>query len=580
MTRSNVLDDCLSLLYDYSGNFHVSIGLIQKLAQQLKLETFVDKLGFDIHGGKNQGSRLTIAGSTILIDIDFGADDIATTVSLSLANQNENVARPLTITNDFFSTTVVTNDLSRVSIDWEKNPYSFLKQSDDETTPKTHSIAEKILLSNLTKSRLNQFPKNLQYLANIDRLSCTNYDLFVFVEKLALILTVMNILEGINENTESWELASGLTSTIGKVQLNNDNLHKLGLFINYWQDFRYINHEYQQKTQKKDLLIGDDHTILISIEPSTNDHPINYLTREIWKLTTGNYDFQLNSPPSSVPLNGWMLNLNLNHSVWIPSVLLKYFNWLHVVDKQPNEIENQMFGEFYSTNKEIVKQCDSVELKITQDISFDKFIPIESIQIKQLSELTTIIPILRTFILLKNILLTTLQSAAETEQQQRVPGSRRNSKACSGEFTEEARKKLKESLKLPDDVTDEELLGLNVINDSATYSTIGAKRDGALDLETFMNEPEETQSEPLPFIQLAIEKYDFVTNNLILVIEGYLSQEIYLEVTINNGVIAGKGESDQMDVDSDPSAKVIQGLKLTENVYKTLKHIYNTNKRS
>jgi len=578
MTRSNVLDDCLSLLYDYSGNFHVSIDLIQKLAQQLKLETFVDKLGFDIHGGKNQGSRLTIAGSTILIDIDFGADDIATTVSLSLANQNENVSRPLAISNDFFSTTVVTNDLTRVAIDWEKNPYSFLKQSGDDAASNNRSIAEKILLSNLTKSRLNHFPKNLQYLANIDRLSCTNYDLFVFIEKLALILTAMNILEGINEKTESWELANGFTSTIGRVQLNNEKLDKLGLFINYWQDFRYVNHEYQQKTQNNDLLIGDDHTILISVEPFGTEQPINYLTREIWKLSTGNYDFQLNSPPSAAPLNGWMLNLNLSHSVWIPTVLLKYFGWLHTVDKQPHEIENQMFGEFYATNKEIVKQCDNVELKITQDLSLDKFIPIESIKIKHLTELTTIIPILRTFILLKNILLTTLQSAAETEQLQRAPGSRRNSKTSSGEFSEEVRKKLKESLKLPDDVTDEELLGLNVINDSATYSTIGTKRDDAMDLETFMNETVETQTEPLPFIQLSIEKYDFITNDLTLVIEGYLSQEIYIVVKINNGVITGKGENDAMEVDSDPSSKVVQGLKLTENVYKTLKHVYNKNK--
>ena len=37
------LDDCLVTLYDYSSNFYINVELIQKLAQHLKLDTFVDK---------------------------------------------------------------------------------------------------------------------------------------------------------------------------------------------------------------------------------------------------------------------------------------------------------------------------------------------------------------------------------------------------------------------------------------------------------------------------------------------------------------------------------------------------------
>ena len=53
------------------------------------------------------------------------------------------------------------------------------------------------------------------------------------------------------------------------------------------------------------------------------------------------------------------------------------------------------------------------------------------------------------------------------------------------ELTEEFKHKLKESLKLPDDVTDEEILGLSAISETANYSTIPPANKDDIDLESF-----------------------------------------------------------------------------------------------
>ena len=54
------------------------------------------------------------------------------------------------------------------------------------------------------------------------------------------------------------------------------------------------------------------------------------------------------------------------------------------------------------------------------------------------------------------------------------------------ELTEEFKHKLKESLKLPDDVTDEEILGLSAISETANYSTIPPANKDDIDLESFL----------------------------------------------------------------------------------------------
>lgn len=62
------------------------------------------------------------------------------------------------------------------------------------------------------------------------------------------------------------------------------------------------------------------------------------------------------------------------------------------------------------------------------------------------------------------------------------------------ELTEEFKHKLKESLKLPDDVTDEEILGLSAISETANYSTIPPANKDDIDLESFLGNEDTTNS--------------------------------------------------------------------------------------
>ena len=56
------------------------------MAQQLKLETFIDSLGFNLDDSKpgQKTQKLSIAGSSILLDIDFETDNKIVGLSLSV----------------------------------------------------------------------------------------------------------------------------------------------------------------------------------------------------------------------------------------------------------------------------------------------------------------------------------------------------------------------------------------------------------------------------------------------------------------------------------------------------------------
>lgn len=604
-TGSVNLEECLCSLYDYSYNFHISIELIQKLSQQLKLETFIDKLNNDTQNSK----RLTIAGSTILIDIDFLDDNKVTSLSLSSANQDENELKQENHLNDY------TRQDFNITIDWSKNNVSFLKQK--ENIDDKSSIAEQIFLNNLKSDRLNRFPKNLQYLAKIDRLSSTNYNLFDFLEKITLLLKTINHLEGIGENFQDWQLNRGFSSFIGKVILNDTNTNELGLFIEYWQDFRFINHKYQDKLNEKNesnekstlnqletsneskeksasnqletsnesaILMGKNYKILITIDSAGSNNQINYFQQDTWNLSTGKY--QINCPiPNNLLTNlqSWLVYANFNECIWLPTYLLKYFDWNYKIEKDVDQEQDEMYQNL-NQSREIIKNFNNVEFKLIQELNLDKFLPIKSIELRKLSDLTTIIPILRNFLVLTNLITTSLKSDLTKEIDQLVdkPSSRRNSRVNPGELTEEARKKLKESLKLPNDVTDEELLGLNAINESANYSSIGSKQNDNLDLQTFMSESQ-PQVKPTRYIQFTIINFDFITNDIQLEIEGHLNENIYIPFTISNGqIMQKKPRSDQdMDIDQEITPdflkleKFIKGLNLTEDIYRIIKHIYN-----
>ena len=57
------------------------------------------------------------------------------------------------------------------------------------------------------------------------------------------------------------EIENGLSSSIGKVNINNED--RLGVTLDFWQDYRFINHEYEIVKNQSGLLVG--YTIQVDI---------------------------------------------------------------------------------------------------------------------------------------------------------------------------------------------------------------------------------------------------------------------------------------------------------------------------
>lgn len=592
MTSIN-LNRSLSQLYAHSSTFPSTLDLIQRLAQQNRLETFIEQ--------NDNNHRLTIAGSTILLELDFN-NKLLSNVSLNSFNKINKI--------------IYTSHDSLIKIDLSSGP-SFLGP-----------IPINIIKNNLSSPTLNHFPSNLHYLAQIDKNSL-NFDLFTFIENLALVFEVVNKLELSDNDTENLNSANlnsaslnsaGLNSAnteglrgenveftgeqsegfsaenligklsgelvgeglksgklvgelsgekdfgiepnlhaglsnlknnskfdindddlmdidsesnnspiskyftnFGKVILNDENTNQLGLFLHYWQDFRFINHKSTTK-------FGKDHKILLSVEPSL--YTINYFELDLWNLLNGDYTFNYSQ---SNPIQS-IIKLNFNYEIWLPKFLLKYYNYNYDI----KEIKDEIYQDL-NNFKDIIKQFSNIEFKINQQ-SFE-FLPIKSFELKRLSELPKILSFLRSFIILNNLITTSLNS--------KEIKPRRNSRV--GELSEDARKKLRDSLKLPDDVTDEELRGLNINENFMKPND---------DIDTFMSQQLEKQK-IIPYVKFTIVNFDFELNEINLYIEGFINEKIYIPFKISNGCIIDENNS-----------KVVKALDMTEDIYSTVRHFY------
>ncbi|KAG2733064.1 hypothetical protein G9P44_004054 [Scheffersomyces stipitis] len=604
---TGALENSLSSLYDYSSNFKVSIDLVQRLAHQLKLETFVDKLGYTVDaahqtpgGGKTQ--RLTIAGTSILIDIDFVDDNDIVNVSLSLANHTSSSSSISEVKNPnshIKSSTQDANGVTNLLIDPAKNPVSFFQQG----TSGSASIAEEILLSNLRSKKLNSFPVNLKYLAGMDKLSSSSVDVFSFLERVALLLYTISSVQSTNDPRD-WLLSEGYITSTGKIRINDDNKQQLGVFSDYWQDNRYINHENGDKTN----LVGKNYNMLLKIVSSHRESKLDYFEEnrtKVWDLHSpqGGYkpyrfDFDVTSNPDFLPGNNLSIELVLNHPVYLPVYLLEYLGLLDYKKKKTGTIVDEMFETLNTgdeiVNKVILESNSEISFKIAHNFTSNNVAPIKSVVINQLTDLAILIPNFRNFLVLANI----YRSLCDVKSQSEIlPGgikSRRNSKvgniasnSIEKELTEEAKKKLKESLKLPDDVTDEELLSLNAISENATFSTIQPiNREAETDLDSFFkNTPEEPaisveeqNAEKEEYFQLSLDDIDsaspYYDLQMSLQAQSRLG-DIWVKFKIANGVIVAAQDDSAMEVDSDDiKTRFIRALNLTEDVIKSIKYAY------
>lgn len=596
MSFGDNLDRSLLTIYKYASSFRVSLELIQKLAQQLKLDTFVDK---DAHTHviapllkQARFQRLSIAGSLILLDIDFIDDRTILRASLSLANHTGNSSGdlPKDVRTYIASSEKEKDGTTTVAINYTKdNNISFLKATGSNDV----SVAEDILTQNLTAPVLGNFPANLKYLTSLDRLSSSTFDLFLYLDNISLLLSVINSLERDAESAPNWLIDQGLENNVGLVKLNDPESLKVGIFISFWRDFRHINHEYGKSHNTNALLTGREYSVSLTVGDSDRAS-VDYLAEiknKVWDLTDSEgllqqYKFyfenlghrgSISSASSAGGSTDWALYLEFNHPVYLPTNLLEFLDiGVYETHKETDERNKHVF-EHLSSGTEI-----DVELNRTTKLSFEQrlpqsFVPVTSIELSKLSDLPQLISTFRNYIVLTNFISTTLK---QSNSQPSSSGARNGDPIKNNELTAEAKKKLKESLKLPEDVTDEELLGLNAVSDNNSYAGIQLIKP-TVDLESFIKSEndESTAPEKEDYITVILEDSAF-DNALTFSIETHISQgeteliDLSEKFQIDNGkfktCIVDEREDVDMDVDNTQFERFVSGLNLTEDLLKTV----------
>ncbi|KAG7665367.1 uncharacterized protein J8A68_001055 [[Candida] subhashii] len=640
---NQALDKSLQLLYDYSPNFETSIELIQQLAQQLKLETFIDTFSIT----ETTTKKLSIAASSILLDIDFEDDTKIVNVSLSVGNSHVNNNSSIGNNGEsgkpgdlhklpYIESTHRDNHgiIHIVKINPNKNPISFLKGQESHGQK---SIVEQILLKNLQGYKLDKFPGNLQYLAIFDKYSNSSQDLFQYIERVALLFYAINDIEREKNGPDNW--LRYFCNRIGELKINDIDSARIGIFLDFWQDFRYINHQYSiENNNTTTLLVGNRYNFQINIVPTASQHEYLYENRtKEWEIynngsfdrykfefedgliaTSGNStsDGGLNDNTNPSP---WSFNITLNNRIYVPIYVLEYLG-INSYQTKPKDEQDTIIDSLFETinngdeiNHDIQIANTQVVFSIIHDLSSYNFIPLSAITISHLVDIAHIIPILRNYIVLSNLYRTLFKhdstiSSIPQRRNSRLSHSsgsagafrrRRRSSRLSGpllkntaetELTEEAKKKLKESLKLPDDVTDEELLGLNCISETAAYSTIQPiNREGNYDLDSFMkggmtgSSGDDEEKDNLNdfrenYIRLSVDDIDVTSNDgdIHLTFEAISnSMEMFVRFKIANGEIKILEEKDDnMEVDNDKSRRFIKALDLTEDFVVALKAIF------
>lgn len=564
------LDESLGLLYDYSLKFRVSIELIQKLAQYLKLDTFIDtEVQPTSSSNLNDFKRLSIAGSLLLVDLDFDGDHNPIKVSLSSGNHavgdSEISKQFMTDQSDELSKYIVLVDekdlLSVVKIDFYQGGTSFLNVRHVED----RSVAEHILLSNFTLGTLGKFPANLRYLANLDSLSLPDGDLVVYMDNLAKYLNAVHGTE-IKTNPGNWQIEAGWKSRLGKVTLNDIEGGRLGVMLLFWKENRHFDHKVESTGVEG---LGKIHNAVLSIEESSQPS-IDYVkdaSKETWKLPNlagefKNYkfifdgDLHLHNGQSvtSLTSRNWALELNLDTPVYLPSSLIDYLGLTGYKTAKDNELSHMFkrLSECGRLEYELDVQHVSISFS-TEEINH--YLAIQSIRLESLLQLSKLMPIIRNYLALTALIRNVSQ----------VPGAVLQD--IKSDFAE-ANKKLKDSLRLSSEVTDEELVGLSAMSEATDYMGVPIL-GGDTDLSDFVKQEsqddmvrgESDKSEiswnnaqnNLSFVVRDIA-YDSPDSDIVLsVIVNVETKEFSSDLTIKNGEISEKTSTGDIDMDADSS---------------------------
>lgn len=475
---NDYLHESLKLLYDYLQNFRISIDLIQKLAQHLKLDTFVDSDVTDIDNDQLV-KRLSIAGSLLLVDIDF--KDQHTVTKVSLASGNHLTSAPSDVHSHLEEKSVIsttkTGNTTVVRVNFlDDNVLSFLNVRSDEN----RSVAEKILKENLSGPRLGNFPANLMYLANLDRLSPPEGDLVLYLDNIAKYLEIIHVQE-CKLKPDDEGVVSGHSSLIGKLLYNNVDSQELGVFLQFWKthnNFPADNSYFKPKTYVGRL------SVVESSSPA-KDY-LKEATKALWepKDKDGNfleYKFTLDDEkhlPKGVPVSGpgtrnWLLQFSLNHPVYLPKEIVDFldFDGFEVAEEHAlKEVFDKI--EQYGS----IDLCvDSGPLILIDLSSYSDFIPVSKVTLSSLNSISRFLPSFRNFILFSGWL------ASVVDQPQC---------SISGSTEEEGKKQRDHSA-----LTEGELLGINTMAESDNYMGMQVLDSNTnTDLEDFVKEEDEDEN--------------------------------------------------------------------------------------
>lgn len=589
------LRESLQALYEYLGNLRLSLELIRKLAKHLKLDTYVDSDVQPIHptqsGSKASGplKRLSIAGTNLLLDIDFSDDHTVTAVALSVGSLTpqsgqSSESEQTTSSNEidaaqFVKSETDIDDVTTVRLDFTVNTASsFLGRSACQE-------AEKILLNSLSGEYLGSFPQNLQYLSQLDQEQFTGAKLITSLDKIAWFLSAIHYQE-CQMNEHVIEVTDGWASRFGKVSLNDPALNKIGIFLQFWKSMGHL------------LLAGVEggkvHKALLCLL----DHPgllDSYIEREketIWQLQNVSdnaiklykFDFDLPTPviPPKTPSVG--LTLQLDESIYINKQVLEYLDLLFaqtLYNTQCKALDTLvksgsiLFAENNSAGPDILFSFEDAS----------SLIPVNTINLHLLKQLADVIPVLRNFLTFRELL-------------ESVNVSSNYGVALAASISAETNKKIRDRLKLLSDVPNEELLGFSAFStdylnapilESTTSLQEFVKEESPRDGDSMVKTDSsgEMSQTPIPKLLLfTVEDiwYESPNFDMTISVNGQISQEtsILKRFKIANGVLqeysSVKLEEDAMQIDAESELQEVQkfskALTFCNNVPLTLQAIF------
>lgn len=582
------LHESLLALYEYLGHLRLSLELVRKLAKHLRFDTYVDNEIPASDSALAPTKRLLIAGTNLLIDIDFAGDHKVTAVALSMGTQSAQatdspIEDPPSTEIDaaqFVKSSTVIDDVTTICLDFSGASAPSLLGSNG------CRIAERVLFQSLSGEYLGTFPQNLRYLSHLDQELFPSGKEASDLDMYAWFLAAVHLQE--STLAPETAVAEGWTSRFGKVVFNNAAAGQIGVFLRFYKLSRGFS------------LPGVEHKVhhaILCLENQTSsvEDYLKTAKNEYWQLYDSNcmpklYNFDFDLPLPSLSTTNRGLILRLDEPVYLSEQVLEY------LDLQYLAALHVSCGEALTElcRSESVLYENESENSELPDITFSfddasSLIPIQSVLLPSLKHLTKIIPVIRNFILFRELL-------------ESVGGSSHYKvKSCSDLHLSDASKKIRDRLKLSKEVPSEELLGLSTFStdylnapilESTTSLQDFVKEESPHGSDTMMK-ADSTSSDAVDAggdskssLRITVENiwYESPNTDLVLKLSGQISRRsVQKTLRISNGELkqeesasAVKAEpEDRMEVDQeeDVVANFCKALAITGDVILSLQAI-------